>query len=237
MERQFNLIKTDYQEIEKRILPRFPFSFLMFKCARDGKIFQVSDISYTGMQVSLKNGEHNLTKDDQVKGNINWAGTEIEVTGKIMWVKDQNAGISFEESVSEQIKDFFCVDSIVKSLKPMHENGAMLNIPSNLRYWLRADGPLEIFVWKHSHGDFSKIQFILLDVFVEWEDGKGVKTGKVVNKRDIETPLFSEDEFAFLLDEGADFEKINFAKEILALIDDKLMSESSLNFIKLKLGM
>ena len=57
MERHLSLIKTDYQEMEKRVFPRFPFGLMMFReSSSEKKVFEVKDISLTGMQISIKDG-------------------------------------------------------------------------------------------------------------------------------------------------------------------------------------
>ncbi len=236
MDRQFDLIKTEYREVEKRVLPRFPFSFLLFRSKDESKVFVVSDISKTGMQICLKDGELKGVVGDSIVGDLQWRGQRLEIKGNIVWVKENRLGVAFDDGVDLQIADYFSVENIVAGLRPMHDVQLGVEIPSNLKYWLRADGPMEVFIWKHSDGDFSRLQFILLDTFVEWEDGRGVKSGKVVTKRDVDTPLFSEDEFVFQLDEGVDFSKINFAKDVIEKLSTDLLPQNVIDFMKVKLG-
>ena len=56
MEPQLNLIKNVSAKIEKRVFPRFPFSYLTFKGAHcaEGKVFEVVDISLTGMTMEVE---------------------------------------------------------------------------------------------------------------------------------------------------------------------------------------
>ncbi|MCK5882914.1 MAG: PilZ domain-containing protein [Bacteriovoracaceae bacterium] len=236
MDRQFDLIKTEYREVEKRLLPRFPFSFLMFRPVDESRVFEVSDISHTGMQIGLKDGECQIEVGRTMTGHIQWRSHRLEVEGKVVWARENRLGLSFDESLATPIKEYFSVENIVEGLRPVHDLQMGVEIPSNLKYWLRADGPMEVFIWKHSDGEFSRFQFILLDSFVEWEDGRGVKSGKVVTKRDVETPLFSEDEFVFQLDEGVDFSKINFAKDVIEKLSTNLLPEAVIHFLKVKLG-
>ena len=75
MERRFNLIKSDFEKHEKRVLPRFPFCYLTFKSDETSRVYEVKDISYTGMQLALKDDEHNFKEDSALKGHIHWLGS------------------------------------------------------------------------------------------------------------------------------------------------------------------
>ncbi|MFN8369284.1 MAG: hypothetical protein U0T83_01530 [Bacteriovoracaceae bacterium] len=59
-----------------------------------------------------------------------------------------------------------------------------------------------------------------MENFIEWSDGTGVKTGRVVSKRDVDTPLITEDEFLFAIDDSLDQRKVTLASEVLALIPE-----------------
>ena len=81
MERHLNLVKSDFERLEKRILPRFPICYLTFKASEEGsnRVFEVKDISDTGMQLALRDGEHSIEKGSSIKGTIRWQGREIVI--------------------------------------------------------------------------------------------------------------------------------------------------------------
>ena len=115
---------------------------------------------------------------------------------------------------------------MVKRLKPLHQVPGGLDIPPRLKYWLRSDGPVEIFVWQHNDGEIAKFQILFLEAFVEWEDGLGTKTGRILSKRNVDSPLINEDEWVFKMDSIADGEKLLRVKELIALIPgEQLPSE------------
>ncbi len=236
MDRQLSLVKTEYQQLEKRVLPRFPFSFLMFKSHDSGKVFEISDISHTGMQLLLKDGDHGLKADDLLSGTIQWRGHSLAVSADIKWASTRRLGVAFHDSCLNQVEELFCVSNIVEGLKPMHQTDWEEQLPANLLYWLRADSSLEVFIWGHSDKEFSRFQFVILDYFVEWQDGLGVKSGKVIKKRELETPLFSEGELVFHVDEGVDFAKIAFAKDVIGHLSTGQLPRAVIDFLKLKLG-
>ena len=94
---------------------------------------------------------------------------------------------------------------------------------------------MEVFVWQHGDGEIAKFEMILMENFVEWEDTKGLKTGRVISKRDIDTPLLSEDEFVFQMDASADAEKVSRAARLTNHMTEDLMDANVVRFINLKL--
>lgn len=238
MEAQLNLIKTGYQEVEKRIFPRFPFCFLTFKGQENGHVFEVIDISFTGMQLGLRDGGHSYVEGQEVKGSIHWKGQELTIDGKVKWVRGQRLGVKFiqDNKFTDSIKDFLSIDNIVRSMRPVHGSDIDMDVPSNLKFWVRADGPFEIFVWRHNDGEVSRFQIIMMEHFVEWQDGKGIKTGRVISKRDMDTPLVCEDEIMFQVDETVDAPKLQLANELVNALGEGHLPEGARSFLSLKLS-
>lgn len=233
MKTHLNLIKTDYKEVEKRVFPRFPFTYLVFQDEK-GRSFEVKDITGSGMQLAIKDGEHGYAELKKIDGEIRWGGSSLKIRGSVKWANDNRVGVKFDEGLKTD--KFLSLESIVPFIKAIHLADMDLELPSNLKCWLRADGPVEVFVWTHSDGELSAFQIILLDCFVEWEDGKGVKTAEVVTKRDLETPLISEDEFVFSMDHGVDMQKVKDAKSLIENLEESLLKGGAKEFILRKLG-
>lgn len=238
MEAQLNLIKTGYQEVEKRIFPRFPFCFLTFKGQGNNHVFEVVDISFTGMQLGLRDGGHSYVEGQEVNGSIHWKGQELAIAGKAKWVRGQRLGVKFvqDNKFTDSIKSFLSIDNIVRSMRPVHGSDIDMDVPSNLKFWVRADGPFEIFVWRHNDGEVSRFQIIMMEHFVEWQDGKGIKTGRVISKRDMDTPLVCEDEVMFQVDEGVDGPKLQLANELVNALGEDHLPEGARSFLSLKLS-
>jgi hypothetical protein len=240
MDRHLNLIKTGYKEIEKRIFPRFPFSYLTFKGKErsDGHVFEVMDISYLGMQICLKNGGHSYITGHDIEGTVHWKGAKLNTIGTVKWVKGTRLGVSFIDSVDfeNKVKKFLSVKNIIAGMRPVHNSGLELDLPANLKYWIRADGPVELFIWQHADGELSKFQFILLDHFVEWEDGKGLRTGLVLSKIDYDTPLSFEDEFLFQFEENLNLDVTQMAHRVISEMPEDYLNTDICNFLKTKLG-
>lgn len=240
MHRHLNLIKSDYAQREKRKLPRFPFCYLTFKsnAIESNHVFEVKDISFSGMQIALKNGEHGHAQGDLLSGKIHWSKSEVEISGKIVWSNESHLGIEFPKTqkVQNELQELLSIENIVSKLRPLHREEYALDLPINLKYWLRADGPIELFVWQHGHGELAKVQLILMENFVEWQDGVGLATGKTFSKRSLETPLNAEDEFEFELDSQIDLDKLDFAKRFMAAVGEDLLPQKVIDFIRFKLG-
>ncbi len=225
MERRFNLIKSDFEKHEKRVLPSFPFCYLTFKSDDTSRVYEVKDISLTGMQLSLKEEGHSFEDDSLLKGSIHWLGKNLDIAGTVKWSTSNRLGIEFikRREVTEKVHAFLDINEIVKRLKPLHKVEGGLEIPPRLKYWLRSDGPVELFVWQHGDGEIAKIQALFLEVFVEWEDGMGLKTGRILSKRNVDSPLLTEDEWVFKMDPDVDLEKLGKVKELIGLISQDLL--------------
>ncbi|MDD0853071.1 PilZ domain-containing protein [Halobacteriovorax sp. GB3] len=241
MQRHLNLIKNEIEETEKRVFPRFPFSFLTFKSDRADQsdfVFEVVDISFTGMQLRLKFGTHEYETNDTISGVIHWKSASLNMKGSVKWISESRLGVHFDEQsdFEKEIHNFLSIDNVISCMRPLHAQASVVDLPSNLRFWLRADGPFEVFVWSHSDNELSKFQIITMEHFIEWEDGKGLKSGRVLSKRDLDTPLMSEDEFVFSIDQGFDLEKLSFAKRIVESVPTEYLTPEVKDFLLLKLG-
>lgn len=236
MERRLNLIKTDYEELEKRIFPRFPYTYLTFK--GDDQVFEVKDITYTGMQLCRKDGGHSHIPGDIIGGTLHWRGQELDIKGKVMWAKGARLGVAFDKDggFPQSVEKFLCVENIIAGMRALHKIDLDLEIPANLKYWLRSDGPVELFVWCHNDGELSRFQVIVRENFLEWEDGKGVKTGRVLTQRDLDTPLSPEDEFVFTMDHSSCPYKVELASSVIEAIPEELLTSEAQHFLLRKLG-
>ena len=255
-----NLIKESEKQIEKRIFPRFPFNSLSFKeeekkqkkkwwrflwpfgrrrqKKNQGHAFEVDNISFNGMQLTLKNGKHGHKIDDLLKGTLSWRGDTLKVQGVIKWISKGRLGVSFDSKKKQKkgLARFLSVDKIVAGMRAVHRINMDLDLPTDLKSWLRADGPVEIFVWQHKDGHISHFQFVLTDCFVEWRDGRGIRTGSILELRDKETPLSKEDEFTFKMDGQIEKSKVSTAQKIVERLTAKHLDSDTLDFLKRKLS-
>lgn len=239
MNRHLNLVKSDFEKLEKRVFPRFPFCYLTFKSSKENAhVFEIKDISSSGMQLGLKNGTHQWQEEQKIHGQIHWLGKELDVVGDIKWTTQRRLGVEFSNkpSLREKINDFLCVKNFARSIRPVHQMDLGSDLPARLKYWLRSDGPVEVFIWQHADGEFAKFQVLVMENFIEWSDGEGLQTGRIISKRDIDTPLIAEDEIVFKMDTGLDDEKIEIAKKLIADIPADYLTEETLDFVKMKLG-
>lgn len=233
MERRFNLIKSDFEKHEKRVLPRFPFCYLTFKSEDNSRVYEVKDISYTGMQISLKDQTHPFEADTVLKGSIHWLGKNLDIAGTVKWSTNNRLGLEFvkRREVMDNVQEFLSLEEMIKRLKPLHKVEGGLEIPPRLKYWLRSDGPVELFIWQHGDGEIAKAQILFLDTFVEWEDGSPLKTGRVLSKRNVDSPLLTEDEWVFKIDPDVDGEKLTRVKELIGLIPSELLPSELCTFL------
>jgi hypothetical protein len=238
MERRFNLIKSDFEKHEKRVLPRFPFCYLTFKSDDTSRVYEIKDISLSGMQLSLKEGNHGFSQDGVLKGHIHWLGKHLDISGTVKWVTQNRLGVEFvkKREVLEKVQNFLRMEEMVKRLKPLHKVDEGLEIPARLKYWLCSDGPVEIFIWQHGDGEIAKFQTLFMETFIEWEDGADLKTGRILSKRNVDTPLINEDEWVFQLDQNIDPDKLDRVKKLVSLIGDELLPSETRTFLARQLS-
>jgi hypothetical protein len=134
------------------------------------------------------------------------------------------------------MRAFLSFDNIVSHIKPIHKTNIELEIPNDLKYWLKSDGVLEVFVWELKTTGISRFQILVMDHFIEWVEGEGVKTGKVMTQRNLETPLGLEDEFVFQIDEGIIESKVEMALGIVRKLTDEHLPNNAREFLIYKLG-
>lgn len=243
MDNHLSLIRTGHKNIKKRVFPRFPFHYLTFKTEEEkSQVFAVKDISFSGMQLALQDGGHFYTKGEEIRGELRWKGPSLKLCGQVKWVHGSRLGVQFlpeggrevSENFTQEIESFLSIGNIMRGMKPLHLSPFQMSLPSNLKYWLRSDGPVEVFIW-YAHSNISRFQLIMMDSFVEYRDGKGLRSGKVLTKRDLDTPLVKEDEFIFEMDDVLEEKRLDFAQKIMAHLPKEFLPEDVLSFVHLKL--
>ena len=226
MERVLSLVESDFGLIQKRKFPRFPYSYLVFLTNGSERKVEIKDISHSGMQLESKLDPVSQRSGDEVSGKIMGFGSEVEVYGRVEWVKEQRMGLSFSKNCLPAVKDYLREEKLSKWMKPLTNSHLAANLPQGLRVWLRTDGPIELFMWQDSGGVISEFQVIVMENFVEWEASEGARTGRVLSKRSLETPLASSDEFVFELDQTLSKARVDKAVKIIEnLSSDQLALE------------
>jgi hypothetical protein len=222
-----NLIKNNLENVEKRRLPRFPFSSLIFKSADKNMAYEVKDISKTGMQVAIKDGEIPFNTGDLIRGDLHWKSSSTTINGKVQWVKNLRMGVAFENDLSH----FLSVENVLANMKPLHNGHFDVERPDDLKYWIMSDGPVELFVWSHRDGDLGRYQLIIFDNYVEWSFKEKLHTGRVLKKRSLDTPLLNEDEVVFGEDTEINSDVIKYAHELVSKIPDSILNKGASEFI------
>jgi hypothetical protein len=78
------------------------------------KVFEVINISDTGMQLCLKSGGHNQTPGSTVQGALHWKNAELKTSAKIEWVKGSKMGLSFlgNKDFKEKVDHFLSLERV-----------------------------------------------------------------------------------------------------------------------------
>ncbi len=238
MGQALELIGYNDKVYEKRTFPRFPFSYITFKGFSDNFVYQVMDISYEGMRLLLKNGELSFKESDIIKGEIHWKKESLNIIGTVKWINKNQLGVEFKKDnkFKSKVENFLSLKKVLINVKSIKDTDFDLEIPNNLLYWLQSDDLIKIFIWGHSgeQRGISSIQIIFMNNLIEWRYNRGVRTGKISQKQDIETPLFLKDEIIFMMDNYVKEYKVKFAVDIIDNLPLKLLSDETISFLKLK---
>ena len=158
--------------------------------------------------------------------------------GTVRWADRKRVGLMFDTTngLAGEVKDFLSTDILASRMRPLHDGTFDMDIPGDLKYWLKSDGPAEVFVWQHRDGELSRFQFLLMDKLIEWVDGTGVRTGHVVRHHDADAPLSYEEEIDFHLDPTPCTESLEMAKQILSKLSDKALPKLAAEFLMLKMS-
>jgi len=236
---ELNLIKNPNADLEKRILPRFPLTLMTFRADQfEEHSFEVRDISFSGMQLGLKDGDHGLSIGDEVSGILKWAGQKLKMKGIVRWCDRAKVGLMFDSTngLAKEVRNFLSTDILASRMRPLHDGTFEMDLPANLKYWLKSDGPAEIFVWQHRDGELSRFQFLLMDKLIEWVDGSGVRTGQVVKHYDSDAPLSYEEELDFHVDKEPCADSLEMAVSILSKVSFELIPQAAVNFLTMKMS-
>lgn len=236
---ELNLIKNPDADLEKRILPRFPLTLMTFRADQfEGHSFEVRDISFSGMQLGLKDGDHGITVGEQVTGVLMWAGQKLKLKGTVRWADRKRFGLMFDTTngLAGEVKDFLSTDILAQRMRPLHDGTFDMDIPADLKYWLKSDGPAEVFIWQHRDGELARFQFLLMDKLIEWVDGAGVRTGQVVKHHDADAPLSYEEEIDFHVDPSPCEDSLLMAAQILSKVSQKCLPKSAVEFLVMKMS-
>lgn len=235
-----NLVKNDIKIQTKKIFPRFSLGRLLFRTASDSDrhAFCVHDLGLNKMNIQLKDGGHHYKVGEAIAGVVHLKDEKLKVAGVVLWVKKDCLGLEFSEETrsSGEFRAFCGIENLMQGLKPLQiNNDGMNDIPLNLKYWLKSDGGIEIFVWDHLDGEIKEFQIFFLGKFVEWKDGIGVQTGKILFVYDIDTPLNEKEEIGIEYDNQFSPQTVNSAMKIALNISEKCLVKDDLKFLQRKL--
>ncbi len=219
---------------EKRILPRYPYNTMTFKLAGENisNAFEVLDISPIGMQIFDRSGASKISQNASVLGILSFKGERIRIEGKVRWAKEKKMGIIFNESERDILSEFLSLKKVVRGFMELHKDREELEVRGLsplLKYWFKGEGPVELFLWSHPWGGIQKIQIVIFDTFIEWEDGKGLQTALARERKDFETPLIQTDEYLFEFDCIPDNDKLARGRELAKELSSAQMAETDLN--------
>ena len=231
--------------VERRILPRYSFSYLTFKLLHHGEqvkamTFEVNDVSVEGLALETKFFDlQNFKMGDFIHGVLNWAGERIDIKANIQWIKQGRFGIRFvpSKNLNERIRELTSIKLLTNKLKFLHLESEKMTLPQGLCYWIQSEGPLEFFAWKTKSTEvIHRLQIIYWQNYLEWEKGQGWSTGVLQDRHQYGAngPMDSS-ECVVLFDSTLDQRKLKTMKDILSHFPDGAFAKSDQEFLLRKL--
>jgi len=230
--------------LERRILPRYSFSYLTFKLLHHGEMvkamtFEVNDVSIEGLALETKFFDlQNFKQGDFLHGVLNWAGERLDIKATVKWVQNGRLGIHFQPTkiLYERIKELTSLQLLTSKLKILHNEKHKISMPEGLFYWVQAEGPLEFFAWKTSEAAMvHRLQIIYWQNYLEWEKGEGWSSGVLKDRKHYGTAGIDTSECFVMFDSILDQKKLKTAKEIISLFPESVFLSADYDFFLRKL--
>jgi hypothetical protein len=230
--------------VERRIIPRYSFSYLTFKLLHHGEMvkamtFEVNDVSTEGLALETKFFDlQNFKVGDFLHGVLNWAGERLDIKATIKWVSHGRMGLQFrpDKSLFERIKELSSLQMLTSKLKALHAPKYKLNLADDLFYWIQSEGPLEFFAWKKSESSpVHRLQIVYWQNYLEWEKGEGWSSGILKDRRHFGTAGIDTSECLVMFDSILDQKKLKTVKEIISLFPEEMFLKADYEFFLRKL--
>ncbi|MGZ3700108.1 MAG: PilZ domain-containing protein [Bdellovibrionota bacterium] len=161
---------------ERRRLPRLSLTAEQFRLSSNGKIFSVQDLSVEGMAIRIIDSEdlRLFTVGAKFEGLLNLKGNKYTVRGHVRHVTRELVGCEFgelDEPVKSALQSFLDPAVLGQEIRP---------IPSAERNSLWYHGPsgTDLILHRGNDGQYHRMMLYVLGSFVQWEQEKGLSTGR-----------------------------------------------------------
>lgn len=185
MERALTLIRNEGERTERRLLPRFPLSLLVFKegTGGGGRVFEIRDISPSGMRIERGRGAGPPTHGpgDRIEGRARLRDREVGVRGTVRWARGPGLGVAFDPDpgLRRDVGAFLAGKNAMRGIRRLHDDPSALGRPEGMSHWLRSDGAFELFVWDDGGGGVARFLMLFAGRFAEWRGPLSLQTGTV----------------------------------------------------------
>jgi hypothetical protein len=237
---KFQLIVSTGPEYDKRSLPRLPLKLVTFR--PDGRrAMAVNNISHKGMQLAVL-GESLLKIGQKISGELHWRHKRLRLTALVRWERESALGLEFilDSSSKLQLDHILGPSFMVQGLRHIHSDAHQdWNVgqwPQGLDIWLKGDGPVQLLVWRSSDM-ITRFQCLILDHFIEWNEGEGLRTGTILWQEGLSVGMNEHEDIHFKLHaQGVDQEALSVARQMLEMIRPELLNDEMRSFLRIKLG-
>jgi len=171
-----------FSKRNRRIFDRFPVDHKHLTMMNEQDILLVREISAKGFSTSVsKTSLDRFQIGDTYSARFRYLGESYDVEAKVSW-KDDEGSLGFEISKhNDQTREF-----IQRLLKPIAIASSLKKVDATFmrnnkegKTWYHGDNDTDLYTWEGTNGQLKAWQFITNEVFLEWNEIQGMRTGYI----------------------------------------------------------
>lgn len=168
---------TEESNFERRRLPRLSLTTEQFKLDQNGRIFPIADLSSKGMAIRVieTSDFRYFPVGSKFKGTLNLRREKFRVSAQVRHLGNEMVGCEFfelEEKSATAIAEFLDPIALAKELRPIPAT-------DGVALWYHGPSGTDFLLWRASDGKYTRMTLFLLGTFVQWEEDKGLTTGRL----------------------------------------------------------
>ncbi len=213
-----------FSKRNRRIFDRFPVDHKHLTMMSEQDILLVKEISSKGFSTLVsKTSIDRFQVGDTYAARFRYLGNSYDVQARVSWT-DIEGSLGFEitkhqEETRQFIQRLLKPIAIAKSLKKV--DATFMRNNKEGKVWYHGDNDTDLYTWEDKSGELRAWQFITGDIFLEWNDIQGVRTGYISIKDQSVSGVteLSRDSLQQVFDPVINSETLNLGLDIIMASD------------------
>lgn len=164
----------------RRVYERFNVDHKHLTIMNEQDILLIREISSKGFSTQVsERGFERFQVGDMYSARMRYLGETYDLDAKVSWKSGKDT-VGFElVNAERRTRDF--MQRLLHPIALAHSlrkvEAEFMKNKSDGKTWYHGDGDTDLYTWKNSQGKVSAWQLISKDTFVDWEAGRGLRTG------------------------------------------------------------